>query len=115
MPKSKISNTNLKEYRRFLECSGCKMIGTKGGHEKWTRSDLNRPIMLQTHIDPVPEHIVAANNRTLGLSTKQFLEYWNQFEENKWKIKDLQRPIDIDAANRKHTSKKPKTNKREGN
>lgn len=58
---------------------GCTKIteGTKGrgGHEKWSRDDLLRPITLQTHVDPVPEIIVKSNLRTLGLKRKD-LEQW---------------------------------------
>ena len=32
-------------------------------------------IILQTHIDPVPEFIVKNNLRTLGLTRKDFIEW----------------------------------------
>lgn len=75
----KLSNIPLNTFRDFLSDMGCTKIteGTKGrgGHEKWSRDDLLRPITLQTHVDPVPEIIVKSNLRTLGLKRKD-LEQW---------------------------------------
>ncbi len=50
----RLSNIPLRLFRGFLESKGLKCIKTTGGHEKWVRYDLRRPVMLQTHIDPVP-------------------------------------------------------------
>ena len=36
---------------------------------------MSRPITLQTHVDPVPEHIVRNSLRDLGISRKTF-ERW---------------------------------------
>ena len=55
-----------------MECTLAE-DGTKGrgGHEKWVKE----AITLQTHISPVPEHIVKNTLRGLGISRKQF-EDW---------------------------------------
>ena len=65
------SNLPLATVRKVLENQGCKFIGINAGHEKWTRSDLRRPIVIQTHIDPVPEFIVRQIMRTLILDRKK--------------------------------------------
>lgn len=52
MSTQKLSNVKLADVREFLQKCGCKYIDTTGGHEKWTRSDLLRPIIIQTHVDP---------------------------------------------------------------
>jgi hypothetical protein len=70
----KLSNISIKEYRIFLTKAGCKQIRTSGGHEIWSRSDLNRPITFQTHIDPVPEFIIKNGLRTIGIDRKKFFE-----------------------------------------
>ena len=67
----KLGNLPLATIRKLLIFQGCKSIGTKGGHEKWSRSDLLRPIILQTHIDPVPEFIVHQILRTLQINRSQ--------------------------------------------
>ena len=70
----KLSNISLREYRDFLLYVGCKKIPGKGGHEKWIRKDLNRPITVQAHISPVPEFIIKNGLRTLGMTKDEFIE-----------------------------------------
>jgi hypothetical protein len=74
MPVGKLSNVKLSDYREFLRKTGCKYIGTEGGHEKWVRHDLMRPIIIQTHKEPVPEFIIQNGLRNLGLTKKDFFE-----------------------------------------
>ena len=75
----RLSNLPLKVFREFLFEKGCSRTesGTKGrgGHEKWEKDGLERPITLQSHIDPVPEHIVRNSLTTLGVTRKEF-EAW---------------------------------------
>lgn len=72
MSKRKLSNVSLDDYRLFLQKAGCKCTRTKGGHEHWTRNDLNRPITVQTHVDPVPEFIIKNGLRILNLTKADF-------------------------------------------
>lgn len=72
MTSAKLSNVPLADYRAFLSRCGCKCTGTSGGHEKWTRNDLLRPIIVQTHVDPVPEFVIKNALRSLGLSRQDF-------------------------------------------
>jgi predicted RNA binding protein YcfA (HicA-like mRNA interferase family) len=71
----KLSNIPLKTMIWFLEHQGLKHISTEGGHAKYTRSDLRRPITIQTHISPVPEFIVAQIIKHLGFDKKSFHKY----------------------------------------
>jgi len=51
MSTRKLSNISLNDFRGFLAKQGLKIINTakgRGGHEKWARVDLDRPITLQT-------------------------------------------------------------------
>jgi predicted RNA binding protein YcfA (HicA-like mRNA interferase family) len=66
-----LGNLPLKKVKKVLIHQGCKYIHTKGGHEKWTRSDLLRPIVIQTNIDPVPAFIVRQIMRTLNIDLKK--------------------------------------------
>jgi predicted RNA binding protein YcfA (HicA-like mRNA interferase family) len=70
-----LRNVSLSLFRSFLEYKGLKVIRTSGGHEIWSRSDLGRPVVLQTHISPVPEFIVKQTLRHIG-STRQDFEYF---------------------------------------
>lgn len=74
MNTQKLSNVPLADFREFLCKAGCKRIATEGGHEKWTRRDLTRPIIVQTHISPVPEFIIKNALRNMGLTKKDFFE-----------------------------------------
>ena len=65
MSTENLKNITINEFKGFLELVFCKFISVKGGHEKWTRSDLRRPIIFQTHINPVPEFIIKNNLRIL--------------------------------------------------
>ena len=73
-PSGKLSNVSLSDYREFLKKTGCKCIRTEGGHEVWSRKDLTRPIIVQTHECPIPEFIIKNALRNLGLTKKQFFE-----------------------------------------
>jgi len=75
MPASKLSNIPVSKFRKFLESQGLKVIKDargRGGHEKWSKSGMNRPVTLQTHIDPVPEFIVKQVLRHLNMDRKTF-------------------------------------------
>lgn len=74
MSTEKLSNVTLADFRDFLSKAGCNHISTEGGHEKWVRKDLTRPIIVQTHIRPVPEFIIKNALRNLGLTKKDFFE-----------------------------------------
>jgi hypothetical protein len=74
MSTKHLRNISLSQFQSFLELVHCKYIDTKGGHEKWTRSDLLRPVIVQTHINPVPEFIVKNNLRVLGYSKEDFFD-----------------------------------------
>ncbi len=67
-----LKNITIAKYEAFLELCGCKFIKIIGGHAKYTRCDLNRPIMFQTHIDPVPEFIIKNALRSLGITKNEF-------------------------------------------
>lgn len=80
MSTRKLSNITVKDFRKFLEQQGLKIIKDsrgRGGHEKWSRSDLDRPITLQTHIDPVPEFIVKQVLRHLQIDKKTFFSFFD--------------------------------------
>jgi hypothetical protein len=75
MSAGKLSNIALKDLRYFLKAVGCNEVQAgKGGHEKWTRRDLRRPIILQSHIDPVPEFIVKQILRHLNYTREDFFD-----------------------------------------
>ena len=72
MSTYKLSNISISNFKEFLTKAGCDYQGTEAGHEKWSRHDLTRPVIFQTHIDPVPEFIIKSNLRTLNMSRQDF-------------------------------------------
>lgn len=75
MNTQKLSNITLATFRLFLARVGCREDRTqhgRGGHERWTKEGLARPIILQTHVDPVPEYIVKNTLRNLGLAKSDY-------------------------------------------
>lgn len=70
-----LRNIEVKTLRLYLEWKGLKYYRTKGGHEVWGRSDLNRPIVFQTHINPVPEFIIKQILRNLGEDRSDFIRF----------------------------------------
>lgn len=74
----KLSNVTLAQFRQFLLDFGCTRMSVEGGHEKWKKDGCLRSVILQIHIDPVPEFIVKNNLRTLGLTRKDFVEWMKQ-------------------------------------
>ncbi len=71
----KLKNIHLKTFRKYLSFCGLKLIRTRGGHEIWSAKELTRPVVLQTHIDPIPEFIIKNNLRTIGKSEEHLLEF----------------------------------------
>jgi predicted RNA binding protein YcfA (HicA-like mRNA interferase family) len=71
----KLKNIPLKTFRTYLLHCGLKPIRSKGGHEIWSAKNLTRPVVLQTHVDPVPEFVVKNNLRTIGKSEEHLLKF----------------------------------------
>lgn len=77
----KLSNVSLAIFRQFLFAMGCTRVSTEGGHEKWKKPGCLRSVILQTHVDPVPEFIVKNNLRTLGLTRTAFTDWLKQADK----------------------------------
>ena len=69
-----LSNITINEFRSVLELLGLSKIRTKGGHEAWMKKGMTRPIIIQTHENPIPEFIIRNNLRIIGLSKQEFLD-----------------------------------------
>lgn len=75
MSSKHLRNVPLKLFKDFLKDNGCACTRTNGGHEHWTRGDLNRPITIQTHVDPIPEFIIKNALIQLGLTKRDFTDW----------------------------------------
>lgn len=72
-----IKNVSLQEFRNFLINKGLKLIRTSDGHEVWSGKDLTRPVIIQTHVDPIPLFIIKSNLRTMGLTLTDLRNFLN--------------------------------------
>ena len=68
-----LSNISLAKFRRFLFEAGCTRVGVKGGHEKRKLAGCHRSIIIQTHIDHVPERIVRSVLIDMGMTRQDFI------------------------------------------
>lgn len=75
---NQLQNISIREFRSFLLYHGLKHIRTSSGHEVWSRADLLRPVVIQTHIDPIPLFIVKNNLRTMNLTLKDLRDYFKK-------------------------------------
>lgn len=69
-----LANITISEFRTVIERLGLSKIRTKGGHEAWIKKGMTRPVIIQTHVNPIPEFIVRNNLRNIGISKQEFLE-----------------------------------------
>ena len=72
----KLSNITIAEFRAFLKSKGLTVERTNGGHEMWSKEGMVRPVVFQTHIDPLPEFVVKNNLAAIGVSRNEFLEFF---------------------------------------
>lgn len=70
----RVHNMSLNRLRLLLKTAGCKHIRSKGGHEIWSKKGLSRPIVIQSHINPVPSFVVNNIIKTLGLTGEEFFQ-----------------------------------------
>ncbi len=70
----KLSNISVKEFREVLLILGLKKIRTKGGHEAWMKNGMTRPVIIQTHVNPIPVSIIQNCLRTIGIEKEAFLD-----------------------------------------
>jgi hypothetical protein len=73
----RLGNISIAEFKAFLESKGCVRVDNGNeGHEKWEKPGIPRPIIFQTHIDPIPEFIIRNNLRNLEITRKEFADWY---------------------------------------
>ena len=73
-----LSNIDIADFRRFLKFQKWEYIDTKGGHEKWYKKGMLRPVIFQTPINPIPIGIIKNNLRTMGCNAQDLIDYMNK-------------------------------------
>ena len=73
----RLSNITIAEFEAFLEYKECHRVDSGNeGHEKWEKAGITRPVIFQTHLDPIPEFIVRNGLRDLGVSRNDFAQWY---------------------------------------
>ncbi|MBU0765678.1 MAG: hypothetical protein KJ607_12665 [Bacteroidetes bacterium] len=62
------------KYRKFLESKGWCFNRIRGDHEIYTKDDCDDEIVFITNDKEVQPFIIRQNNKTLGISDKDFLK-----------------------------------------
>jgi hypothetical protein len=70
-----IKNVSIREFKGFLSYKGLKYIRTSDGHEVWSGEELTRPVIFQTHIDPIPIFVIKSNLRTMECTLNDLRKY----------------------------------------
>lgn len=77
------SNISIADFREFIAQKGLSKVDSGNtGHEKWHRDGVMRPVVFQTHIDPIPEFIIRNNLRNMGLTLPD-LRKWLKDRDSK--------------------------------
>lgn len=72
----RLGNISIEDFRTFLEKHECKKVSSgNSGHEKWMKEGALRPVIFQTHINPIPTFIIRNNLRNIGLSLSDLREW----------------------------------------
>lgn len=80
----RLGNTSIEEFRAFLENHGCRrVLSGNSGHEKWVKEGMLRPVVFQTHINPIPAFIIKNNLRNIGLSMSDMREWLRSRDQKK--------------------------------
>ncbi len=73
-----LANITIREFRAVLVYLGLSNTRNKGGHEAWIKEGMTRPVIFQTHVEPIPEFIIRNNLRNIGISKEEFLAILEQ-------------------------------------
>ena len=80
-----LDNLPLSEFRRFLKSLGLQKDGTVGGHEKWNKDGMTRPVILQTHVEPIPRTHIKTNLDSIGVGESVLKEFLKNKKQKKAK------------------------------
>ena len=75
MPR--ITPIHWKKFDRFLIYVGCQFERSKGDHRIYSRSGLERPIVIPRDKD-IPVFVIRNNLRVLSISQAEYLEILKQ-------------------------------------
>ena len=79
---TRLSPIKIKLYKKFLIHIGCTFDRQRGDHLIYHKKGLNRPIVLPED-NEVPIFFISNLNKTLKISTKEYLDIINKIRKKK--------------------------------
>ncbi len=70
-----LQNLPLSDFLKFLKYQGWSYVRTTSGHEIWKKVGAIRPLVIQTHVDPVPIHVLKNNLQTMGKTAQDLIDF----------------------------------------
>jgi predicted RNA binding protein YcfA (HicA-like mRNA interferase family) len=67
-----------RDFQKFATARGWTHARTKGSHESWEKAGAKRVVVIDTKYRDLPDGIVSANLRTMGLTTQDLREFLGQ-------------------------------------
>lgn len=80
-----LDNISIEVFRRFLKYLGLEKESIEGGHEKWSKDGMTRPVIVQTHISPVRRTHIKTNLDSIGVSEDVLKEFLKSKKQKKGK------------------------------
>ena len=75
----KLTPISQKKFKKFLAQVNCEYVRRDGDHVIYNKKGLTRPIVFQ-RTGEIPKDHIKSNLRTLGISTKEYLEIINKIK-----------------------------------
>ncbi len=68
-----IAYVHWKDFEKFLQAVGCRLVCERSDHRIWIREGMKRPAVVQK-LASLPPFAIKNNLRLLGVSVKEYLE-----------------------------------------
>lgn len=78
-----LDNISIEVFRRFLKYLGLTKESVEGGHEKWSKDGMTRPVILQTHISPIKRIHVKTNLDSIGVGEEVLKDFLKSKKQKK--------------------------------
>ena len=78
-----LESVSISDFRRFLISKGLVLKNTSGGHEIWSKDGMRRPVVLQTHVDPVPRDHITTNLNSMQASRSDLQSFLGSKKQQK--------------------------------
>lgn len=82
-----LDNISIDVFRRFLKYLGLIKESIEGGHEKWFKEGMTRPVIIQTHVSPIKRIHIKTNLDSIGVSEEVLKDFLKSKKQKKSQIR----------------------------